>query len=88
MDKFNKVLSSTCLAAATGLFTGGAVAMAISNGISKEILFLIYFPSFVLYVCYVALEAIDVGPKDWKRTALFVVILLIVVSFGSLKIFF
>jgi uncharacterized membrane protein YeiH len=80
LNKINTILTSTALALATGLFTGGVVATVLSSEHSLIFLKEIYFPASLFWGLYVMLIAVD-GEEDSKNVLLFILSVVIVVLF-------
>lgn len=77
MSRLQEVIRNTCLALATGLFTGGVVTNIISKEHALPILVEAYFPAFVFYQFYIVLSVIQ-SPKDARENKLLFVINLII----------
>ena len=84
MSSKNKVLKNTCLALATGLFTGGVVTSIATTTYSLTILTKAYLPAMVLYFSYVTLSAFENKiSKKWNKTLLVLTLIILFLFFLS-----
>lgn len=88
MSKQAEIAKNTCLALATGLFTGGVVARIISPDNPGGILYSAYVPALVFYAAYLILCVCDTKENARKNPGLmllFFFIFVVFVLFQSLK---
>ena len=54
---------NTCLALASGLFTGGVVTHIVAKELAKEVLINLFFPAIVLYFFYTLTHVVEDNPN-------------------------